>query len=167
MHLDPQLLRALAFGVLIAFLLSSRATKGKAKQTAEGLAFGIKPFFQITRAFVLLAYVALVSYLSLSHQSKIPPVWVFVVMAALLAVSALRLPGTIMLTPTAVVQHFWFFKDKQIPYNEVMAVGVLQAGRATRVMGANRVNILHSPNHSAAEDFRHELELRTGKKAVM
>ncbi|NUQ29061.1 MAG: hypothetical protein HOQ35_11175 [Acidobacteriaceae bacterium] len=167
MHFDPQLLRAIALSLFIFLVLSSRMSKGSVKQTPEGPAFPIKPLFALSRWILLLGYVALVIALSVMHVSKIPPVWIMVVLILVCVVVVLRMPGTIVLTPTAIVQRFWFFKDKQIPYTEVMAISVSQAGRVTRVMGSNRVTILHSPNHSASEAFRQEMELRTGKKAVL
>ncbi|WP_263410933.1 hypothetical protein [Terriglobus tenax] len=167
MHLDPQLMRTIALAFFILLVFSSRMSKGSVKQTPEGPAFPIKPLFAISRWLLLIVYIGLVASLSIMHVSKVPPVWVLAILVAVIALVVSRMPGTIVLTPTAVVQRFWFFKEKQIPYIEVMAVSVSQAGRATRVMGSNRVTILHTPNHSAAEAFRSELELRTGKKAVL
>jgi hypothetical protein len=76
------------------------------------------------------------------------------------------MPGTIALTPTAVMQRFWFRPSKQIQYNEVMAVQSAQGGRITRVLGDNRVQISHTSNHSAAAEFQQELERRTGKRVT-
>jgi hypothetical protein len=76
------------------------------------------------------------------------------------------MPGTIALTPTAVIQRFWFRPSKTIQYNEVMAIQSAQSGRITRVLGDNRVGITHTSNHCAAEEFRKELERRTGKRVI-
>ena len=45
-----------------------------------------------------------------------------------------------------------------------MAIHAVQGGRMTQVLGDNRVKITHTSNHSAAEEFRQELERRTGKR---
>ena len=75
-----------------------------------------------------------------------------------------QLPGTIVLTPTAVVQRFWLRAQKTIAYGEVMVIQAVQAGRITRVLGDNRVTITHTYNHSAAAEFREEIARRTGKQ---
>jgi hypothetical protein len=86
--------------------------------------------------------------------------------AAAVAFILMQVPGTITLTPTAITQRFWFRQSKIIQYNEVMAIQAAQGGRITRVLGDNRVKITHTLNHSAAKEFRQELERRTGKRVI-
>ena len=79
----------------------------------------------------------------------------------------IRMPGTITLTPTAVTQRFWLLPSKQIAYEDVMAIQSVRGGSITRVMGNTRVNIVHTQGHSAADEFRAEMEKRTGKQVVI
>jgi hypothetical protein len=163
MHLDPLVLRNLALVVVLAVIFGSRLTKGSVTQTPEGPVFGIKPIILWMRIVVLPALIALVIYFwATSKQS--PPLWVPVLFFAAIAFILAQMPGTIALTPTAVTQRFWFRPSKQIQYNEVMAIQTAQAGRITRVLGDNRVQISHTSNHSAAAEFQQELERRTGKR---
>jgi hypothetical protein len=165
MHLDPQTLRAIAFGVVLLIIFGSRFTTGSPRQTPEGLVFGIKPLIVWIRIIILPALTALVTY-SWSVQKQPVAWWLPLLFFVALAVILAQMPGTITLTPTAITQHFWLRPSKTIQYNEVMAIQAAQAGRMTRVIGDNRVNINHTPNHSAATEFRQELERRTGKRLV-
>jgi hypothetical protein len=165
MHLDPQMLRNLAFAVLIVVILASRMTKGSVTQTPEGPVFGIKPIILWMRILLLPLLVVLVVYFwKMSKQS--PPAWVLVLFFAAIVLLLAQMPGTIALTPTAITQRFWFRPSKTIQYSEVMAIQSAQAGRITRVLGDNRVRIAHTSNHCAAEEFQKELERRTGKKLI-
>ena len=105
----------------------------------------------------------IIAYPLLAQHQKIP-VWLPIVLVLAAALTAYQLPGTILLTPTAVLQRYWFRGDRIIQYHEVMAIQSIQAGRITRVLGDNRMTIIHNTAHSAAEQFRTELARRTNKR---
>jgi hypothetical protein len=165
MHLDPRMLRAVAIGLAILLLYGSRLTKGSVVQTAEGLAFRIKPLFAWSRAIALPAYILFVLYV-MTIQKHPVPWWMALLFLAAIAVGVMQMPGTITLTPMAIMQRFWFQPSKAIQYTEVMAIQAMQGGRMTRVLGDNRVKITHTSNHCAALEFQHEIERRTGKRVV-
>ncbi len=162
MHLDPRILRAVVIGLAIVFLYGSRLTKGSVVQTADGLAFRIKPLFAWARAVALPAYILFFIYF-MAVQKRPVTWWMAVFFIAAIAVGVMQMPGTITLTPMAVTQTFWFQPSKAIQYNEVMAIQAMQGGRMTQVLGDNRVRITHTSNHCAAAEFQQELERRTGK----
>jgi hypothetical protein len=166
MHIDPQLLRAVAFCVLLLVAFGSRFTIGSARQTPEGLVFGIKPMIAWTRAILLPAFVLFFLYVAISTHRNPVPWWVSLLFVAAVAIVLLQMPGTITLTPTGVTQRFWFRPSKAIQYNEVMAIQAAPGSRSTHVLGDNRVKITHTLNHSAAKEFQQELERRTGKRVV-
>jgi len=163
MHIDPGVLRALAIGLVFLLLYGSRLTKGTVKETAEGPAFAIKPLFAWSRAVVLPAYVLFFIYILVSHKQPVPW-WATLLFVAAIMLGVLQMPGTIVLTPTAITQRFWLQRSKTIQYNEVMALQTIQGGRMTRVLGDNRVTITHTSNHSAAAEFQKGMERRTGKR---
>ncbi len=163
MHIDPGIVRALAIALVILMLYGGRLTKGKVKQTPVGPAFGIKPLFALARAVVLPAYLLFFVYLLVSHKQPVPW-WMALLFVAALALGLLQMPGTIVLTPTAITQRFWLQPSKTIRYSEVMSIRTIQGGRMTQVLGDNRVRITHTSNHSAALEFQQELERRTGKR---
>jgi hypothetical protein len=165
MHFDPGLLRALAIGLIILMLYGSRLTKGTVKQTAEGLAFTIKPLFAWSRAIALPAYILFFVYM-LTSQKRAVPWWMALLFLAAIGIGVLQMPGTIVLTPTAVTQRFWLQPFRAIQYGEVMAIQAMQGGRMIQVLGDNRVKITHTSNHSASAEFRQEIERRTGKRVV-
>jgi hypothetical protein len=165
MHLDPRTLRAIAIGLAILLLYGSRLTKGSVVQTAEGLAFRIKPFFAWSRAIALPAYILFFVYM-MTIQKRPIPWWMALLFVAAIAVGVMQMPGTITLTPMAIQQRYWFQPSKTIQYNEVMAIQAMQGGRMTRVLGDNRVRITHTSNHCAAVEFQHEIERRTGKRVI-
>ncbi len=72
------------------------------------------------------------------------------------------MPGTIVLTSNAIVQHFWLRADKTIQYPEVMAIQAATQGQ-TRVLGDNRTTITHTISHADSARFRAELAQRTNK----
>jgi hypothetical protein len=164
-HLDPRMLRAIAIGLAVLLLYGSRLTKGSVVQTPDGLAFRIKPLFAWARAIALPAYILFFVYM-MSMQKQPVPWWMALLFIAAIVVGVMQMPGTITLTPMAITQRFWFQPSKTIQYNEVMTIQAMQGGRMTRVLGDNRVNITHTSNHCAAEEFRQELERRTGKRVV-
>jgi hypothetical protein len=166
MHIDPQLLRTVAFCVILLVVFGSRFTTGSARQTPEGLAFGIKPMIAWTRAIFLPAFVLFFFYAAMiNHRSSVPWVVSLFFIAAVVII-VMQIPGTITLTPTAVTQRFWFRPSKTIQYNEIMAIQASPGSRSTHVLGDNRVRITHTLNHSAAKEFQQELERRTGKRVV-
>ena len=165
MHLDPRTLRAVAIGLVLLLLYGSRLTKGSVVQTAEGLAFRIKPLFAWSRAIALPAYILFFLYIMTMQKQPIPW-WTALLFVAAIAVGVMQMPGTITLTPMAITQSFWFQPSKTIQYNEVMAIQAMQGGRMTSVLGDNRVKITHTSNHCAALEFQHEIERRTGKRVI-
>jgi hypothetical protein len=165
MHLDPRTLRAIAVGLAILLLYGSRLTKGSVVQTGEGLAFRIKPLFAWSRAIALPAYILFFIYI-MTIQKQHVPWWMALLFVAAIAVGVMQMPGTITLTPMAIMQHYWFQPSKTIQYNEVMAIQAMQGGRMTRILGDNRVKITHTSNHCAAIEFQHEIERRTGKRVI-
>ncbi len=165
MHLDPRMLRAVAVGLVLLLLYGSRLSKGTVVQTPEGLAFRIKPLFAWSRAIALPAYILFFVYI-MTIQKQPLPWWMALLFVAAIAIGVMQMPGTIMLTPTAITQRFWFQPSKAIQYNEVIAIQAIQGGRMTSVLGDNRTKITHTSNHCAAEEFRQELERRTGKRVI-
>jgi hypothetical protein len=166
MHFDPRMLRAVAVGLAILLLYGSRLTKGSAVATPEGLSFRIKPLFAWSRAIALPAYILFFIYI-MTIQKQPVPWWMALLFVAAIAVGVLQMPGTITLTPMAIMQRFWFQPSKAIQYNEVMAIQAMQGGRMTRILGDNRVKITHTSNHCAAIEFQHEIERRTGKRVIV
>jgi hypothetical protein len=165
MHLDPRTLRAIAIGLAILLLYGSRLTKGSVVQTAEGLAFRIKPLFAWSRAIALPAYILFFIYI-MTIQKQPVPWWMALLFIAAIGVGVMQMPGTITLTPMAITQRFWFQPSKAIQYTEIMTIQAMQGGRMTRVLGDNRVKITHTSNHCAATEFQREIERRTGKRVV-
>ena len=166
MHIDPQLLRTAAFCVIVLVIFGSRFTSGSARQTPEGLVFGIKPVIAWTRAILLPSFVLFFLYAAMTTHRNPVPLWVSLLFFAAVVTIVMQMPGTITLTPTAVTQRFWFRPAKAIQYNEVMAIQAATGSRSTHVLGDNRVRITHTLNHSAAKEFQQELERRTGKRVV-
>jgi hypothetical protein len=165
MHFDPVILRSVALGVILLVVFGSRFTTGSSSQTADGLVFGIKPVIVLARVIILPVLIGFVVY-ALTTNKQAAPWWVFLLFFAAIIFIIVQMPGTITLTPTAITQRYWFQPSKTIQYNEVMAIQAAQAGRMTRVLGDNRVRITHTQNHSAADEFRQELERRTGKRLI-
>ena len=165
MHLEPRMLRAIAIGIAILLLYGSRLSKGSVVQTSDGPAFRIKPLFAWSRAIALPAYIIFFGYVMTTQKQPVPW-WMSLLFIAAIVIGVMQMPGTITLTPVAVTQTFWLQPSKNIPYNEVMAIQVMQAGRMTRVLGDNRVKITHTSNHCAAIEFQQEIERRTGKRPI-
>jgi hypothetical protein len=165
MHLNTQILQAV-FLLFIIVIMVSRFTKGKAVKTSEGLAFPMKPAFTALRFVALPAYYAVFYYYYWQKHGQIswPFTAIFVVLIGFLLS---QMPGTIVLTDTAIEQRYWFLKKKVIQYPEVMAIQKTQAGRSTTVLGDNRVKITHTANHSDQAAFQQAIEQRTGKKILL
>jgi hypothetical protein len=165
MHLDPRILRAVALGVILLVFYGSRVIKGTVTKTPEGLVFVIKPLILWTRIIALPVLVFFVIYV-MATNIHTAPLWLYLAFFAAIAFIVAQMPGTISLTANGITQRFWFRQSKTIQYNEIMAIQVAQGGRVTRVLGDNRVQITHTSNHSAAEEFRQEVEHRTGKRVT-
>jgi len=165
MHLDPSVLRTISLAVILLIFFGSRFTKGSVTQTTEGPVFGIKPIIAWTRILLGPILIAVVVY-SWTTSKQPVPWWLLVLFFAAIAFIVAQMPGTIALTPTAITQRFWFKPSKAIQYNEIMAIHAVQGGRMTQVLGDNRVKITHTSGHCAAEEFRKELESRTGKRVT-
>jgi hypothetical protein len=162
LHLDPQTVRTFFLILVVVLVYAARMSKGTAKETPEGLTFGMKPAIIWARLLLIPIYLGLILYPILTHQRSMP-IPVLILLALVLIFVLYFLPGTIVLTQSAVVQHFWFRSDKTIQYPEVMAFQSAQLGRQTRVLGDNRITITHTINHSDSERFRTELAQRTNK----
>jgi hypothetical protein len=162
---DPKTLQILTLFALFALIYAGRFIKGSPKETSEGLAFPLKPLVLWSRAIVLPIYFGLLIWpLWKTHQHI--PIWFPLFFAALFALVISQMPGTIVFTPTGLVQHFWLRKDKSMGYDEIMSAQIIGAGRMTRVLGDNRTTITHTWNHSGADQFRKEIERRTGKRGI-
>ena len=163
MPFDLHTLQIAAMVAVFVLLYAARATKGTARATAAGLAFPLKPLVVFSRAIALPLYFFLFAYpLWISRQS-IPP-WLLILLLVVTLFALFQLPGTIVLTRTAVVQRFWLRASKSIPYPEILGVAASPTGAVTRILGSNRTAITHTFNHSASAQFREELGRRTGKK---
>jgi hypothetical protein len=161
-HLDAHDVGTIFLVFLVFFIFATRMTKGTAKETPEGLTFGMKPAVIWTRLLFLPVYIGVLLYPVLTHQRNMP-IWVPFFLLVVLVFVLYRMPGTITLTPSAITQHFWFASDKTIQYPEVMAIQAAQAGRQTRVLGDNRTTITHTQDHADSIRFRAELAQRTNK----
>ncbi len=156
-------LQMLSLVGIAVLLFASRNARGTARPVPEGIAFPLKPLVVWSRALALVIYCALFAYPLWISQRSIPA-WLLVLLFVATMFGLYQLPGTIVLTSAALTQRFWLRNPKQIPYPDVMAAQLLLGGRQTRVLGANRVTITHTYNHSAAAEFQRELETRTGKR---
>lgn len=165
MQIDTRSLPFLTLAAFFALLYAGRMVKGKPSQTTEGLVFPLKPLVLWGRAIVLPVWFALIAWPMWKQQHSVP-VWLPVLLLALLALILSQMPGTIVLTATGLVQRFWLRSDKTIAYPEVMSIQTIGAGRMVRVLGDNRASITHTWNHSAQAEFIKELERRTGKRAI-
>jgi hypothetical protein len=159
MKFDQSTLQFLILLILFGQIFAVRMVKGTARETTEGLSFGMKWPATLLRIVLLPLFFARFGYLAWVTHHTIPA-WTLGLCVALAAVILFQMPGTIVLTPTAIVQHFWLRPSKTIQYNEVMALEQLQGGRITRVLGDNRVRITHTWGHSASEQFQQEIARR-------
>ena len=162
---DPKNLQLLTLAALFALIYAGRLSKGSPKETAEGLAFPLKPLVLWSRALVLPVYFALILWpLWKSHHHV--PLWLPLMFLVLFLLVIWQMPGTIVFTPTGLVQRFWLRKEKAMRYDEIMSAQVVGAGKMTRVLGDNRVSITHTWNHSGQAEFIKELEQRSGRRAI-
>jgi hypothetical protein len=165
MTVDLRTLQLITLAALFAMLYAGRMVKGKPRETSEGLAFPLKPLVVWSRAIVLPLYFGLFAWPAWKDHHNIPA-WFVLLILALIGLVLYQMPGTIVLTPTALIQRFWLRGTKTIQYHEVMCIQLIGGGRMTRVLGDNRVSITHTWNHSAPEEFRQALERRTGKRVI-
>lgn len=162
MHLDLHTLQIASMVAVFALLYAARATKGHARNTPAGLSFPLKPLVILSRAIALPLYFLLFAYpLWISRQSI--PAWLLVLLFVVTLFALFQLPGTVVLTPSAVTQRYWFRSSKTIPYAEILGVAASPTSAVTRVLGANRIAITHTFNHAASATFREELARRTSK----
>ncbi|HTC76658.1 MAG TPA: hypothetical protein VK684_13845 [Edaphobacter sp.] len=166
MHFDPLILR-ITVGIVGLLLFGSFLIKDSlAQTTTEGMVFRSRPL--LASAEMLVAPVIILSFVHIISPHKQLELWVFTLLVfAALAVGLMRMPGAITLTPAAITQKFWFQPSKTIQYTEITAIQT-KAGSSsiTRVLGEDRVKIVHSSKQRAAKEFRQELERRTGKRAT-
>ncbi len=149
-----QLGSILVVGVL---LFLTRLSKGRARPSPQGLAFPLKPLVVFARAVALPLYFLLFAYpLWISRQSI--PVWLLVLLLLATLFGLFQLPGTILLTPSAITQTFWLRRSKSIPYTDVLGVAASPGSPNTRILGANHTTITHTFNHSDSQRLRTELE---------
>jgi len=162
MHPDLHTLQLVSIVAVFALLFLSRMAKGRARATPQGLSFPLKPLVVFSRAVALPLYFLLFAYpLWISRQSI--PAWLLLMLLVATVFGLYQLPGTIVLTPTAITQRFWFRSTKIIPYSEVLGIAAARTGAVTRILGGNRVAITHTFNHSASEQFRAELARLSGR----
>ncbi|MEO6801745.1 MAG: hypothetical protein ABI197_00720 [Granulicella sp.] len=165
-NFDPTRLLGPFVAIMVVILIfGSRLTPGRMKETPEGLVFSLKPIYALSRLLFLPIYMAFFFWMAWRQNHAMP--WAILLLCLIVYVlSMLQIPATIILTPMTVTQHFWLQRTKTIPYGEVTSLHAMQAGRAILVLGENRARIRHSANHSAAADFRREIERRTGKRVI-
>jgi hypothetical protein len=165
MHTDLHTLQIAAMAVVFALIFSARLVKGHPRESSAGLVFPLKPLVVFSRAIALPLYFLLFAYpLWISRQS-IPP-WLLILLFIAVVFGLYQYPGTIVLTPTAVIQRFWFRKEKVIRYPEIMAVAAGRGGAVTTVLGDNRTTITHTFNHAGSAEFRAELARLSGKQVT-
>ena len=162
MHLDLHTLQIAAMVAVFALIYLARATKGKSRPTPAGIAFPLKPLVVVSRAIALPLYFLLFAYpLWISRQSI--PAWLLLLLFVVSLFALFQLPGTIVLSPTAVTQRFWLRASKIIPYTGILGISASATGSVTRILGANRTAITHTFNHCASAEFRADLARLSGK----
>ncbi len=163
MHTDLHSLQIAAMAVVFALIFSARLVKGHPRETPAGLVFPLKPLVVFSRAIALPLYFLLFAYpLWISRQS-IPP-WLLILMLIAVLFGLYQYPGIIVLTPTAILQRYWFRTQKTITYPEIMTVSAARTGAVTTIFGDNRTTITHTFNHAGSAEFRAELARLSGKQ---
>ena len=163
MHADLHTLQIGAMVVVFILLFAARLVKGSPRSSSEGVAFPLKSLVVFSRAVALPLYFLLFAYPLWISQQSIPS-WLLLLIFAAVILGAYQLPGTIILTSDRVLQRFWLRKQKEIPYNQIVAIRAARAGAVTRVLGNNGTLIVHTFNHAGSMEFRSELTLRSGKE---
>jgi hypothetical protein len=162
MHVNYDALRLTAVILVVVLLFGSRMSKGSPRETADGIAFPMKPLVAFARVTSMILYLIFLGFIAFNRGQHVPP-WFFLVFVVAIGFGLLQYPGTIVLGAQEISQTFWFLKPKRIGYTEVMTIQRMQAGGAVRVLGDNRVVITHTNNHSASLIFQQEIARRTGK----
>jgi hypothetical protein len=147
MPLDLKTLQIITIVALFVLLYAGRMVKGTPRETSDGLAFPLKTIVLFGRAVII-------------------PLWLPVLVIGVILLVLSQMPGTIVFTPSQLVQRFWLRKDKAISYHDIMTAQSMGAGRMTRILGNNRVSITHTWNHSGSAEFAKEIERRTGKRVI-
>ena len=163
-HFDPRPLRGIAAGVAMMLLWGSRLTHGRLRFSPEGEEFPIKPMFAWSRAIGLPAYVLFYAYTMYVYDHGIPR-WYGGLLVIAVGLGFAPMPGTIILTRTAIVQRFWMRPAKWIEYGSVRSIDVTRHGRKVRIVGKNGVPITFTLNHCAAGEYLRQVEERTGRQA--
>ena len=159
MHTDLHSLQIAAMAVVFALIFSARLVKGHPREKPAGLVFPLKPLVVFSRAIALPLYFLLFAYpLWISRQS-IPP-WLLILMLIAVLFGLYQYPGTIVLTPTAILQRYWFRTQKTITYPEIMTVSAARTGAVTTIFGDNHTTI----THTGSAEFRVELARLSGKQ---
>ena len=166
MKIDLKTAQLIIVAGLFLLLYAGRLVKGVPKQTAEGLAFPLKPIVVWGRALLFPLYIFFF-ILPVWQTTHHLPLWLPLLVLGVAVLLLWNMPGRIVLDATGLKQHFWLRKDKEIAYPQVMSVQKIGAGRMTRVLGNNNENITHTWNHSGAAEFAAEMERRTGKRAIL
>lgn len=155
-------LQLAAIVLVLALVFLSRFARGRARETPAGLAFPIKPLVIGSRILAIVIYFFLFAYpLWISRQSI--PAWLLFLLLFAVVFGLYQLPGTVVLTPDAVTQRFWFRSPKHIPYHRILRVAGSPNAQVTRVFGPDGVLINHTFNHADPQRFRNELSTRSGK----
>jgi type III secretory pathway component EscS len=162
--MTPQMFRIVAFGILILLLYGGRLVRGKARETAAGVIFPMKALVIASRLGIVVLYLGFLVWM-VRVQGHAMPFWVPLLFVVAVGFLLMQMPSTIVLGPEALTQSFWFLKQRQIRYDQVMMLRSFAAGRAIRVLGDNQVTITHTNNHADGPRFLAEMERRTGKKA--
>ena len=146
--------------VLVYFVLQyfvSAARSGRAKVEAGRIVYdlprSLKVLFLLGVPFTLtLAVWAFVTPLSwdLRLIAVVAPVFV-----------SLTWPPVISLNRDFVGAHYWYGRNKGIPYSQVAKIVFHKQGTTTYVYGKNGVKIVHTAFHADTEGFRDELRRRT------
>jgi len=165
MPLDLKTLQIMTIAVLFVLLYAGRMIKGSPRETPEGLAFPLKTIVLIGRAVIIPLYLVFFIIPVWRETHKIP-LWLPIVVIGVVMLVLWQMPGTIIFTPSQLVQRYWLRKDKAISYTDIMTAQAIGAGRMTRILGNNRVTITHTWNHSGSAEFAKEIERRTGKRVI-
>ncbi len=161
---DLRPLRAIAVGTAMMLLYGSRLTRGSVRVTPDGPVFTLKPMVTWSRAIGLPAYILFFGYWLLLRQRDLPW-WFGSLLMLAIAFAVATLPATIVLGPNAIRQRYWLRQIRSIDYANVAAIERVGWGRGVRVIGTDGVRVVHSVHHCASDEFRREIEQRTGKRA--
>jgi hypothetical protein len=165
MPLDLKTLQIITIVALFVLLYAGRMVKGTPRETSDGLAFPLKTIVLFGRAVIIPLYLVFF-IIPVWRETHRIPLWLPVLVIGVILLVLSQMPGTIVFTPSQLVQRFWLRKDKAISYHDIMTAQSMGAGRMTRILGNNRVSITHTWNHSGSAEFAKEIERRTGKRVI-